>query len=105
MVKFILKEADENSPIYKTGFIISPIKIKKELKMLSKKLSNELTQRVISVLSKERLSKCSKMQLGMMDQLMDQSLEEVENDPKQITNEMIVGIYEMVTEHLQPFDF
>ena len=73
--------------------------------MLSKKLSNELTQRVISVLTKERLSKCSKMQLGMMDQLMDQSLEEVENDPKQITNEMIVGIYEMVTEHLQPFDF
>ena len=73
--------------------------------MLSKKLSNELTQRVISVLSKERLSKCSKMQLGMMDQLMDQSLEEVENDPRQITNEMIVGIYEMVTEHLQPFDF
>jgi hypothetical protein len=73
--------------------------------MLSKKLSNELTQRVISVLSKERLSKCSKMQLEMMDQLMDQSLEEVENDPKQITNEMIVGIYEMVTEHLQPFDF
>ena len=69
--------------------------------MLSKKLSNELTQRVISVLSKERLSKCSKMQLGMMDQ----SLEEVENDSKQITNEMIVGIYEMVTEHLQPFDF
>ena len=73
--------------------------------MLSKKLSNELSQRVISVLSKERLSKCSKMQLGMMDQLMDQSLEEVENDPKQITNEMIVGIYEMVTEYLQPFDF
>ena len=73
--------------------------------MLSKKLSNELSQRVISVLSKERLSKCSKMQLGMMDQLIDQSLEEVENDPKQITNEMIVGIYEMVTEHLQPFDF
>ena len=73
--------------------------------MLSKKLSNELSQRVISVLSKERLSKCSKMQLEMMDQLMDKSLEEVENDPKQITNEMIVGIYEMVTEHLQPFDF
>ena len=73
--------------------------------MLSKKLSNELSQRVISVLSKERLSKCSKMQLGMMDQLMDQSLEEVDNNPKQITNEMIVGIYEIVTEHLQPFDF
>ena len=30
MVKFILKEADENSRIYKTGFIISPIKVKKK---------------------------------------------------------------------------
>ena len=36
---------------------------------------------------------------------MDQSLDKVDNDPKQITNEMIVGIYEMVTEHLQPYDF
>ena len=32
MVKFILKEADENSRIYKTGFIISRIKIKKRTK-------------------------------------------------------------------------
>ena len=73
--------------------------------MLSKKQSNKLSQRVSSVLSKERLSKCSKMQLHMMDRLIDQTLEEVENDPKQITNEMIVGIYEMVTEYLQPYDF
>ncbi len=32
MVKFTLKEADENSLIYKTGFIISPIKVKKRTK-------------------------------------------------------------------------
>ena len=73
--------------------------------MLSKEQSNELSQRVISVLSRETLSKCSKIQLQWMDRLMDQSLEEVDNDPNQITNEMIVGIYEMVTEHLQPYDF
>ena len=73
--------------------------------MLSKEQSNELSQRVISVLSKKRLSKCSKIQLQWMDKLMDQSLDEVDNDPNQITNEMIVGIYEMVTEHLQPYDF
>ena len=73
--------------------------------MLSKEQSNELSQRVISVLSKERLSKCSKMQVQLMDRLMDQSLEKVDNDPNKITNEMIVGIYEMVTEHLQPYDF
>ena len=32
MVKFTLKEADENSRIYKTGFVISQIKIKKRTK-------------------------------------------------------------------------
>ena len=32
MIKYTLKEADENSRIYKTGFIISPIKIKKRIK-------------------------------------------------------------------------
>ena len=30
MVKFTPKETDVNSRIYRTGFIISPIKIKKE---------------------------------------------------------------------------
>lgn len=73
--------------------------------MLSKEQSNELSQRVISVLSKERLSRCSKIQVQWMDRLVDQSLKEVDHDPNRITNEMIVGIYEMVTEHLQPFDF
>ena len=29
MVKFILKETDENSPIYKKGFIISSLKLNK----------------------------------------------------------------------------
>ena len=36
MVKFILKEADENSPIYKTGFIISPLKLNKSIKIRHK---------------------------------------------------------------------
>ena len=29
MVKFIWKEADKNSPIFKTGFIISSVKLNK----------------------------------------------------------------------------
>ena len=41
-----------------------------------------------------------------MDGSIDRSIiRKVDNDPNQITNEMIVGIYEMVTEHLQPYDF
>ncbi len=73
--------------------------------MLSKKQSNELSQRVISVLGKETLMECSKVQLEMMDSLMDQELEEVDNDPTQITEPQIRGMYKMVMKHLQPFDF
>ena len=36
MVKFIWKEADENSPIYKTGFILSPLKLNKLIKIRHK---------------------------------------------------------------------
>ena len=37
MVKYILKEADENSPIYKTEFIISSVKLNKsKVKIKSK---------------------------------------------------------------------
>ena len=36
MVKFILKEADENSPIYKTGFILSNLKLNKSINIRHK---------------------------------------------------------------------
>ena len=36
MVKFIWKEADENSPIYKTGFILSPLKLNKSINIRHK---------------------------------------------------------------------
>ena len=73
--------------------------------MINKKQANDLSQQVRSVLTVEKLKALSPMQLQMMDRLMDQSLEEVKNDTKQITSKMIVGMYEMVTEHLQPIDF
>ena len=42
MVKFIWKEADENSPIYKTGFIISSVKLNKsKVKLKEKEIINE----------------------------------------------------------------
>lgn len=36
---------------------------------------------------------------------MDQELEEVKNDPTQITDPQIMGMYKMVMDHLQPYDF
>ena len=36
MVKFTLKAADENSPIYKTGFILSPLKLNKSINIKHK---------------------------------------------------------------------
>ena len=41
MVKFTLKEADENSTIYETGFIISSLKINKAKKTDIKERQNE----------------------------------------------------------------
>ena len=41
MVKFIWKEADENSPIYKTGFIISSVKLNKSKVKTKRKGKNK----------------------------------------------------------------
>jgi len=41
MVKFIWKEADENSPIYKTGFIVSSVKLNKSKVKTKRKGDNK----------------------------------------------------------------
>ena len=41
MVKFILREANENSRIYKSGFILSPLKLNKEIEINIREIRNE----------------------------------------------------------------
>ena len=75
-----------------------------EVMMLEQTQQETLSNKVLSVLGKETLMECSKVQLEMMDSLMDQRLERMDNDPNKITDSMIRGMYEMVMDHLQPID-
>ena len=72
--------------------------------MLEQTQQETLSNKVLSVLGNETLMECSKVQLEMMDSLMDQRLERMDNDPNKITDSMIRGMYEMVMDHLQPID-
>ena len=72
--------------------------------MLNEIQKKQLTKRVISVLGIENLKKCSQKQLLYMDKLLDERLEELKNDQSKLNDEELLGIYEMVFEHLLPYD-
>jgi hypothetical protein len=72
--------------------------------MLKKEEKEMLSKKVVSVIGIDKLNECTKVQLEMMDSLMDQRLERVDNDPTQITEPQIRGMYKMVMDHLQPID-
>tara|TARA_B100000674_G_scaffold428909_1_gene384444 strand:- start:31 stop:264 length:234 start_codon:yes stop_codon:yes gene_type:complete len=64
----------------------------------------QLTKRVILVIGIEKLKKFSQNQLLYMDRLLDERLEELKNDQSKLNDEELIGIYEMVFEHLLPYD-
>ena len=72
--------------------------------MLNEIQKKQLTKRVISVLGIEKLKKCPQKQLLYMDKLLDERLEELKNDQSKLNDEELLGIYEMVFEHLLPYD-
>ena len=72
--------------------------------MLNEVEKQTLSRRVGDVLGKENLKKCSQKQLFYMDKMLDERLEELKNNLSKLNDEEIIGIYEMVTIHLLPFD-
>ena len=72
--------------------------------MLNEIQKKQLTKRVILVIGIEKLKKCSQNQLLYMDRLLDERLEELKNDQSKLNDEELIGIYEMVFEHLLPYD-
>ena len=71
--------------------------------MLENKDKEMLTKKVISAIGLDNLKQCSKAQLDWMDQMLDEDLEE--RSAQEVTEPQIIGIYEMVMEHLLPIDF
>ena len=72
--------------------------------MLNKVQKQILSDRVCDVLGIDNLKKCSQNQLFYMDKLLDERLEELKDDPSKLDDKEIIGIYEMVTIHLLPYD-
>ena len=72
--------------------------------MLNEVEKQTLSRRVGDVLGIENLKKCSQKQLFYMDKMLDERLEELKNNLSKLNDEEIIGIYEMVTIHLLPFD-
>ena len=72
--------------------------------MLNEVQKQILSKRVGNVLGIDNLKKCSQKQLFCMDKMLDQRLEKLKDDPSKLNDEEIIGIYEMVTIHLLPFD-
>ena len=70
--------------------------------MLEKNQREHLTRMAISAIGIEKLEHCSKSQLELMDTIIDEQLDELDNDPTSITEAQLLGIYEIVVDHLLP---
>ena len=66
--------------------------------------SNEYSVKVGKVLGDVRLQETTARQRGIMDEAFLELLEEEEGDLEKISDQEIIGIYEMVTEIVSPIE-
>ena len=66
--------------------------------------SNEYSVKVGKALGDVRLQETTARQRGIMDEAFLELLEEEEGDLEKISDQEIIGIYEMVTEIISPIE-
>ena len=66
--------------------------------------SNEYSVKVEKALGDVRLQETTARQRGIMDEAFLELLEEEEGDLEKISDQEIIGIYEMVTEIVSPIE-
>ena len=66
--------------------------------------SNEYSVKVGKALGDQRLQSTTARQRGIMDEAFLELLEEEEGDLEKISDQEIIGIYEMVTEIISPIE-
>ena len=66
--------------------------------------SNEYSVKVGKALGDVRLQETTARQRGIMDEAFVELLEEEEGDLEKISDQEIIGIYEMVTEIVSPIE-
>jgi len=72
--------------------------------MLNQTEKKKLADRVKFAIGKDNLTALSKIQAEMCEVLLTKRLEKLDFDIDKISDEELVGIYEMVTNELQPLD-
>ena len=76
-----------------------------EAEMLDQKQLDDLLKRVTAAVGLSKLQALSKTQAQMCEVMLAKRLEKVDYQTDQIKDAEFVGIYEMVTEELQPIDW
>ena len=73
--------------------------------MLDQKQLEELSKRVTTAVGLSKLQALTNTQAEMCEVMLAKRLEKVDYQTDQIKDAEFVGIYEMVTEELQPIDW
>ena len=73
--------------------------------MLDQKQLEDLKERVTASVGLSKLQALSKTQAEMCEVMLTKRLEKLDFQIDQIKDAELVGIYEMVTEELQPIDW
>ncbi|MDC1408442.1 hypothetical protein N8524_08995 [Candidatus Puniceispirillum sp.] len=76
-----------------------------EIEVLDQKQLEDLAKRVTAAVGLPKLQALSNTQVEMCNVMLTKRLEKLDYQPDQIQDAEFVGIYEMVTEELQPIDW
>ena len=62
-------------------------------------IPEDLSQKLLTAVGKDKLQACSKRQLQLMDQML---VDRLQDKPDPVTEMELLGMYEMITEEVLP---
>jgi hypothetical protein len=70
-----------------------------EMKVAEVSIPEDLSQKLLTAVGKEKLQACSDRQLDLMDQML---VDRLQDKPDPVTEMELLGMYEMITEEVLP---
>ena len=69
------------------------------MKVAEVSIPEDLSQKLLTAVGKEKLQACSDRQLDLMDQML---VDRLQDKPAPVTEMELLGMYEMITEEVLP---
>ena len=69
------------------------------MKVAEVSIPEDLSQKLLTAVGKEKLQPCSDRQLDLMDQML---VDRLQDRPDPVTEMELLGMYEMITEEVLP---